>query len=75
MMGATKEKKVEAGLSGELRVGLSVWLGSLYREQVETCIKSECVGEEILMIELRPSRRCRLLVSPSQSRSQSRLLL
>lgn len=51
MMGTTKEKKVVAGLLEEVRVGLWVWLGSLYREQVKTCIKSECVGEEMLMSE------------------------
>lgn len=80
MVGVTKEKAAEAGLSGDggVGVGLSVrvaGLGSLYREQVESCIKSECLEEEMVMIELRPSRRCRVLESPSQSKLQSRCCL
>lgn len=79
MMGATKEKqqqglscygevKVEVEVEVEVRVSLCLWLvGALYRERAETCIKSECVREEMFMIESHPSRRCGVPTSQSVS--------
>lgn len=40
-----------------LSVSVSVSVGPLYRERVESCIKSEWVRKEVFMIEPRPSGR------------------
>lgn len=58
-------------VSVSVSVDVSVAVGSLYRERVETSIKSEWVREEVFMIESRPSGRYGVLTSQLQSQVAS----